>query len=185
MIAMSQNPSLPFDPHHLASAAYPAMSFPLAPVILLAWTIPFVLMIVFGLGSLSDDEDLSDRLRVRMWAAAWVTGLLLTGPVLVDNLVRPDGTGHDQDVVPNLPGYVLTTRTDPAGEFADWARQRYGTELTHDQATTLMTKKTYYGGRSDNVSDVVLLDGHEVHGFFDDHSQVRLMGNGVELETKR
>lgn len=185
MIAMAQDPALPFDPNHITAAAYPAMSFPLAPVILLAWVVPFLVTIVLAFLSLSPESDVAERHSGRMWVAAGVTGLLLMGPVLVNSLVRPEGTGHDQDVVPNVVGYVLTTKPDAEGEFTDWARQRYGVELTNDQSSALIRKKVYYGGRTDTVSDVVLLDGHEVHGLFDAQGKIRLMGNGVELEEKR
>lgn len=181
MIALSQDPALPFDLDTVTVPHYAGMVFPFAPVILLAWTVPLAALVVLSLLAYfaGDPESKgSARAASAVPVAAWLAGAAFLGPVILSQLI-----GATDDAFPNVIGYVTATEKNPNGEFVVWSQERYGVELTENQTETLRHRKRNYGMGSENVSDVVLVGGREVHGYFDG-SAVRLMSGGTELDVK-
>lgn len=113
-----------------------------------------------------------------------LSAILFVGPLLGSFLV--ERSGGPRDSVPNFAGHITGNQTaDFDGEFAHWAKNRYGLDLNEKQARELQTKQSRGLFVPTNQTRPVIHHGDLIHGLLAADQIILVDDTGQELPLTR
>ena len=187
MLHLIQDPSGPFNPNTLTGtappegAALPAIaSYVVVALIVLAVTLSIVLKVWLAEKG-SDEKVLTNGDAVSVLGVVLIALLVAPAAVYVYGVVMP-AAPRSSALVAALTG---NTVTDEVNELREWADDRYGVELTRDEARALTTFTRF---SDDPFSQVVTTaDGLTLYAVYTTPAGAITIHDGLttdELDTK-
>ena len=166
MLHLIQDPTGPFNPHTLTESTPPeGAAFPviLAYVVVSLAAIAVTLIIWFQQRHAEEGSASHQGLTDAAVTSAGVTvGIILVAPLAVGMFwILNDEAPSTSPIIAALSDSPVT---DPAGEFVEWADDRYGIELTDDEAGTLRVKRGI--SETDFSQAVTTADGLSLYSVF-------------------
>lgn len=162
MLPLAQDPSGAFDYARLSEIHNTAYDSPLGIVLVAGW---FLLLAAAIIIHVVQKLDVGRRRTGTPTRLAVVAIALLAGPIIVSLVL--EWTSQKGGAVPNAMGYVTGAKTvDRDQEFSDWAKARYGIELTGPQLTEVQKRKNDGFMVASNETHPIIVGGALVHGLY-------------------
>lgn len=162
MLPLAQDPSGAFDYARLSEIHNTAYDSPLGIVLVAGWFLVLAAAIIIHV---VQKLDVGRRRTGTPTRLAVVAIALLAGPIIVSLVM--EWTSQKGGAVPNAMGYVTGGKTvDRDKEFSDWAKARYGIELTGPQLTEVQKRKNDGFMVASNETHPIIVGGALVHGLY-------------------
>lgn len=162
MTPFAQDPHGAFDYAKLSEIHNTAYDSPLGIVLVAGWFLMLAASIIIHVVQKLDVGRRRTGTPGRLAVAALV---LLAGPILVS--LYMEWSANKGGTVPNAMGYVTGAKTvDRDKEFSDWAKARYGVDLTGPQLTEVQKRKNDGFMVASNETHPIIVGGALVHGLY-------------------
>lgn len=157
-----QDPNGQFDYAKLTEVHNTTYDSPLGIILVAGWFLALAAAIIIHFVQKLDPGRRRTGTPARL---ALVAVALLAGPILVSLVM--EWTSQSGGKIPNAWGYVTGAKTtDRDKEFSDWAKARYGVELTGPQLKEVQKRKNDGFMVPSNETHAIIVGGALVHGLY-------------------